>query len=263
MPEHRRVLGGARGHLPDPRREVHAALRLLRRDDRPSPIRSTRTSPRGSRRRSRAMGLRYVVLTGVARDDLPDGGARIWADGDPRVPRGRARHRRGGAAERLQGRRARHRHRARRRSRRVRPQPRDRPAAARPDPAGVRLRPLARGAALREAPPPRPGDEVEPDPRDGRARPRRSPGAARPRATPGVDIVTMGQYLQPTPHHLPVRPVGARPRSSPSTRRRARRSASRTSRPGRSCAPATTPGSSCGARVAAGDRRLRNGGAGL
>jgi lipoyl synthase len=27
----------------------------------------------------RAMGLRYVVLTGVARDDLTDGGARIWA----------------------------------------------------------------------------------------------------------------------------------------------------------------------------------------
>jgi lipoic acid synthetase len=27
----------------------------------------------------RAMGLRYVVLTGVARDDLPDGGARIWS----------------------------------------------------------------------------------------------------------------------------------------------------------------------------------------
>jgi lipoic acid synthetase len=27
----------------------------------------------------RAMGLRYVVITGVARDDLPDGGARIWA----------------------------------------------------------------------------------------------------------------------------------------------------------------------------------------
>lgn len=27
----------------------------------------------------RSMGLRYVVITGVARDDLPDGGARIWA----------------------------------------------------------------------------------------------------------------------------------------------------------------------------------------
>ena len=25
------------------------------------------------------MGLRFVVLTGVARDDLPDGGARVWA----------------------------------------------------------------------------------------------------------------------------------------------------------------------------------------
>ena len=29
--------------------------------------------------RRAAMGLRFVVLTGVARDDLPDGGARIWA----------------------------------------------------------------------------------------------------------------------------------------------------------------------------------------
>jgi lipoic acid synthetase len=28
----------------------------------------------------RAMGLRYVVLTGVARDDLEDGGARVWAE---------------------------------------------------------------------------------------------------------------------------------------------------------------------------------------
>jgi lipoyl synthase len=28
----------------------------------------------------RAMGLRYVVLTGVARDDLADGGAAIWAE---------------------------------------------------------------------------------------------------------------------------------------------------------------------------------------
>jgi lipoic acid synthetase len=26
------------------------------------------------------MGLRYVVITGVARDDLPDGGARIWSE---------------------------------------------------------------------------------------------------------------------------------------------------------------------------------------
>ncbi len=40
----------------------------------------------------RSMGLRYVVLTGVARDDLPDGGARIWAACDPRRARGGSRH---------------------------------------------------------------------------------------------------------------------------------------------------------------------------
>jgi lipoic acid synthetase len=28
----------------------------------------------------KTMGLRYVVLTGVARDDLPDGGAQFWAE---------------------------------------------------------------------------------------------------------------------------------------------------------------------------------------
>src|SRR4029453_13077023 len=28
----------------------------------------------------RTMGLRYVVLTSVARDDLPDGGAAVWAE---------------------------------------------------------------------------------------------------------------------------------------------------------------------------------------
>ena len=33
MPEHLRVLGGARGDLPDPRGQVHPAVRVLRRDD--------------------------------------------------------------------------------------------------------------------------------------------------------------------------------------------------------------------------------------
>src|SRR6058998_4260851 len=28
----------------------------------------------------RSMGLRHVVITGVARDDLPDGGAHVWAE---------------------------------------------------------------------------------------------------------------------------------------------------------------------------------------
>ena len=35
--------------------------------------------PRRIAQAVREMGLRYVVLTGVARDDLPDGGAPIWA----------------------------------------------------------------------------------------------------------------------------------------------------------------------------------------
>ena len=38
-----------------------------------------RTSPARIASAVQQMGLRFVVLTGVARDDLPDGGARIWA----------------------------------------------------------------------------------------------------------------------------------------------------------------------------------------
>ena len=54
---------------------VHAPLRVLRRDD----------GQAGAARRGRAgeiaeavraMGLRHAVLTGVARDDLDDGGSR-------------------------------------------------------------------------------------------------------------------------------------------------------------------------------------------
>ena len=53
----------------------------------------------------RAMGLRYVVLTGVARDDLPDGGAHVWAAAVRAIKRRGAGHRHRGAAVGLQGRR--------------------------------------------------------------------------------------------------------------------------------------------------------------
>jgi lipoic acid synthetase len=43
----------------------------------PAPV--DEDEPRRIAEAVRAMGLNYVVLTGVARDDLPDGGARIWA----------------------------------------------------------------------------------------------------------------------------------------------------------------------------------------
>jgi lipoic acid synthetase len=44
---------------------------------RPDPV--DEDEPRRIAEAVRAMGLRFVVVTGVARDDLPDGGARIWA----------------------------------------------------------------------------------------------------------------------------------------------------------------------------------------
>jgi lipoic acid synthetase len=43
------------------------------------PVPVDEDEPRRVAEAVRAMGLRYVVLTGVARDDLPDGGASIWA----------------------------------------------------------------------------------------------------------------------------------------------------------------------------------------
>ena len=44
---------------------------------RPAPV--DEDEPRRIAEAVRTMGLRFVVLTGVARDDLHDGGARIWA----------------------------------------------------------------------------------------------------------------------------------------------------------------------------------------
>jgi lipoic acid synthetase len=55
-----------------------------------------------------------------------------------------------------------------------------------------------------------------------------------------VDMVTIGQYLQPSAHHHPVVPTGRRTSSSRSPRS-ATRSASRTSRPARWCAAPTMP----------------------
>ena len=116
----------------------------------------------------RQMGLRFVVLTGVARDDLADGGARIWAADHPRRARGRPGMRRRGLADRLQRRRTRHRDGDRRRARRVRPQPGDRSAFARPHPSGVRVRPLARRPADGQTPARGAGHEVQPHPGHGR-----------------------------------------------------------------------------------------------
>ena len=58
-------------------------------------------------------------------------------------------------------------------------------------------------------------------------------GALADLAGIGVDIVTIGQYLRPTSHHLPGRALGRAGDVRPLCERSARRSASATSRPAR------------------------------
>ena len=238
-------------------RQVHAPLRVLRRDDGASPTRSTRTSPPRSPTPCAQMGLRFVVLTGVARDDLPDGGARIWAATIRAVREAVP----GCGVEVL---------------------PTDFKGGERdiatvieaePDVFAHNLETVRRLhgrirpafgydrslEVLRIAKRLRAGQVTKSNlilgmgetPDGGRR------GAAPTCATPACDIVTMGQYLQPTKLHLPVdRWVHAR-RVRRAQARRARRSASRTSRPGRSSGARTTPASSSSGRRACAGRRPR------
>ena len=150
-----------------------------------------------------SMGLRYVVLTGVARDDLPDGGARIWAACVRAVREAVP----GCGVEVL-------------------------PAdfkGGEPDIATVigaepdvfahnletvrRLHPRIRPAfgyersleVLRIAKRLRPGQVTKSNIILGMGeRPQEVESALRDIAETGCDIVTIGQYLQPTQFHLPV-----------------------------------------------------------
>jgi lipoic acid synthetase len=151
----------------------------------------------------REMGLRFVVVTGVARDDLPDGGARIWAstirairdavpdcgvevlptdfkggepdiatvmDAEPDV-----------FAHNLETVRRLH--------------DRIRPAFGYSRTLDV----LAMAERLR------PGQVTKSNLILGMGeRPDEIPQALRDLADTGCNIVTMGQYLRPTEHHLPV-----------------------------------------------------------
>lgn len=150
-----------------------------------------------------AMGLRYVVLTGVARDDLPDGGASIWAACIRAV------------REVVPG-------------CRVEVLPSDLKGGERdistvidaePDVFAHnvetvrRLHPRIRPAfgydrsleVLRLAKRLRPGQVTKSNLILGMGeRPDEVPGALRDLADAGCDIVTIGQYLQPTKFHLPV-----------------------------------------------------------
>ncbi|GIU99615.1 MAG: lipoyl synthase [Actinomycetota bacterium] len=151
----------------------------------------------------RAMGLRYAVLTGVARDDLPDGGARIWAAAIRAIREAVP----GCGVEVL---------------------PSDFKGGER-DIATVldagpdvfahnletvrRLHPRIRPAfgydrsleVLRFAKRYRPGQVTKSNLIVGMGeRPEELLEALRDLAEAGCEIVTIGQYLRPTPHHLPV-----------------------------------------------------------
>ena len=80
LSQHLRVLGGPRGDLPHRRRPVHPALRLLPDRHRQARRRWTATSRAASASPSVTMDLNYATITGVARDDLEDGGAWLYAE---------------------------------------------------------------------------------------------------------------------------------------------------------------------------------------
>ena len=104
------------------------------------PAELDRDEPRRVAESVQAMGLRYSTVTGVARDDLPDGGAWLYAETVRQIKAAQPEHRRGVADPRLQ-RRAR----AARAGLRVAPrsvgaQRRNRSADLQADPPGVPLR---------------------------------------------------------------------------------------------------------------------------
>ena len=240
LPEHLRVLGRSHRDVHDPRRSLHAGVRLLPGRHAQAARRRRRRAARASPKRSSRLGLAHAVITCVARDDLPDGGASAFAATVARDP-GASTPRRDvevlipdckGDAAAL-----------------------DTIFAAAPDVLNHNLETVAR---LQRA-----GAPV------GRATHARSPLLA-PRKAAGLVtksgiILGMGETVDEVRgrarrpargrrRHHHARPVPAAVGGPPSGRavvdaRRVRRgraatpcrSASATSRPGRSCAPATTP----------------------
>ena len=142
----------------------------------PAPL--DRDEPRRVAESVQAMGLRYATITGVARDDLPDGGAWLYAETVQADPRAQPRHRRREPHPRLQRQAGPARRGVRLAARGARAQRRDGAAHLQADPAGVPLRALARrdhaGPRLRA------GHQVQPDPR---AWARSAPRSARRCAT--------------------------------------------------------------------------------
>ena len=182
---------------------VHPALRLL--PDRHRQARPTcdRDEPRRVAESVRTMGLRYATVTGVARDDLPDGGAWLYAETDPPDPRrstpapaSRCSPPTSTASPSCSARSS-------------TPAPRCSPTTSRPC-RGIfkRIRPAFRYErsldVLTPGPRGRAGHQVEPHPRHGRGAATRSTQALRDLHDAGCDIITITQYLRPSARHHPV-----------------------------------------------------------
>ena len=211
LPEHLRVLGRARHRdLHDPGRHLHAALRLLRRQDRPAADwRRTRRSPSTWRTRSRPWACATRSSPRSTATTCRTAAPRHFRDTIDAVHRRVAGLRGRGADPGLPGRRRR----ARRGARSARP--RSSPTTWRRCRActGRRARARATSAASRcsrtAAPAARrgrvPGADQDRD--HARARRDRRRGAlddAATSASAGVEVLAIGQYLQPTKEHLPV-----------------------------------------------------------
>ena len=83
MSEYPRVFPPRGRNVHDPRQPVYPGVRVLL-GAQGSPAKRefvpTRTSRRTLPRMAAAMKLRYVVITSVNRDELPDGGSQHWAE---------------------------------------------------------------------------------------------------------------------------------------------------------------------------------------
>ena len=253
MPQRRRVLGARHRDVHDPRRHLHAPLRLLQRQDRQADLeRPARARARRALGRAHGPAPRGHHLRRPRRPPRPR--QRGVRRRDRRDPPPGARMPDRGAHARLPGPGDAARARDRGPPRRLQPQRRGRAPAVPAGAARLGVPALRARAAQREGAGRRRGhDEVG---ADGRARrdPRGDGRDVRPAARarrPGADgrAVPAAQPASTCRSSASGIRTSSRRSSAPPTR-----SASSTSPPARSCAPPTTPTSTCRSRARASGR---------
>ena len=216
----------------------------------PEPL--DRDEPRRVAESVQAMGLRYATITGVARDDLPDGGAWLYAETVRQIHALNP----GTGVENLI------------------PDFNGKPDLlaevfeSRPEVLAhnvetvprifQRIRPAFRYErsldVITPGPRLRPGHQVQPDPRHGRGARRGQPGAARP-ARRRLRAASRSPSTCGPRRGTTRSSAGSSPRSSSSCRPRPRRSASPASCPDRWCARRTAPAGSTSRRSRPASRR--------